>query len=267
VTDSSAANPGVPPARFVALRSALFLLLSWASVLLLVPIGILLSVPFPFAGRYGILSQWARIQLWLLRHVCGLDYHVEGRENIPPGAAIAFSKHQSAWETIGLQDILPAQTWVLKRELMWIPIFGWGLAQLRAIAIDRSAGRKAVQQIVDQGRERLQHGIWIIVFPEGTRVPVGQQRRFGVGGAALAAGTGYPVVPVAHNAGTFWRRREFAKRPGTVQVVIGKPIDPRGKTPEEINRLAAEWMAETMTRLEGKAPVMIVGGGESKKKG
>lgn len=263
----TASTPGTAPARFVTLRSALFLILSWASVLFLVPIGIVLSLPFSFPGRYRILSQWANIQLWLLRVICGLGYRVEGMENIPSGAAIAFCKHQSAWETIGLQHILPPQTWVLKRELMWVPVFGWGLAQLRAIAIDRSAGRKAVQQIVEQGRERLQHGIWIIVFPEGTRVPVGQQRRFGVGGAALAAETGYPVVPVAHNAGTFWRRREFAKRPGTVQVVIGKPIDTRGKTAEEINRLAAAWMSETMTRLEGKTPVQIGGGGESKKPG
>jgi 1-acyl-sn-glycerol-3-phosphate acyltransferase len=134
---------------------------------------------------------------------------------------------------------------------------------MRPIAINRSAGRRAVQQIVEQGLDRLRHGSWVIVFPEGTRVPVGQQRRFGIGGAALAAGTGYPVVPVAHNAGTFWPRRGFRKLPGTVHVIIGPPIDPQGKSADEINRIAAEWMTAAMTRLEGAAPVAVAG--ESRK--
>jgi 1-acyl-sn-glycerol-3-phosphate acyltransferase len=257
-------KPAVPAAPFVALRSALYNVLSWLSVLTLVPIGIVFAVPFRFPMRYRILSRWAELQLWLLRWLCGLDYRVEGLKHVPHGPAIVFCKHQSAWETIALQHILPPQTWVLKRELMWVPIFGWGLAQLRAIAIDRGAGRRAVQQIVEQGRERLEHGIWIVIFPEGTRVPVGQQRRFGIGGAALAAETGYPVLPVVHNAGTYWPRRGFRKRPGTVQVVIGPVIETRGKSAEQVNREAAEWMTKTMTRLEGAVPVAAVSG-DSKK--
>jgi 1-acyl-sn-glycerol-3-phosphate acyltransferase len=255
--------PGRNGASFVALRSALYNLLSWLSVIVLVPPVSLLVAPFPLPIRYSVLCRWAHLQMWLLRAVCGLRYEVEGMENVPPGAAIAFCKHQSAWETIALQDFLPRQTWVLKRELLWIPLFGWGLALMRPIAINRSAGRRAVQQIVDQGLDRLQGGTWVIVFPEGTRVPVGQQRRFGIGGAALAVGTGFPVVPIAHNAGTFWPRRGFRKQPGTVRVIIGPPIDPQGKSAEQINRAAAEWMTATMTKLEGAAPTLV--GSDSRK--
>jgi len=141
---------------------------------------------------------------------------------------------------------------VLKRELLWIPLFGWALALLRPIAIDRVAGRVAIEQVIEQGRERLQSGIWVVVFPEGTRVAPGTRRRYGIGGAALAAAGGYPVVPVAHNAGSFWPRRGFLKRPGMIRVVIGPVIDPRGKTAEDIRRQAEEWIENTMAGLEEK---------------
>ncbi len=208
----------------------------------------------PFPLRYRIISQWARWQVSLLKILCGLDYRVEGREHLPQGAAIIMSKHQSAWETIAFQEIFPPQTWVLKRELMWIPLFGWALALLRPIAIDRGAGRKAIEQVVGQGRDRLQSGIWVVVFPEGTRVAPGTRKRYGIGGAVLAAETGYPVVPVAHNAGSFWPRRGFLKKPGTVHVVIGPVIDPHGKTAEDIRRHAEEWIEGRMSDLEGNRP-------------
>jgi 1-acyl-sn-glycerol-3-phosphate acyltransferase len=192
--------------------------------------------------------------MFLLKHICGLDYRVDGLEHLPAGAAVILAKHQSAWETIAFQQIFPPQTGVLKRELLWIPLFGWALALLRPIAIDRGAGRVAIEQVIEQGRERLQSGIWVVVFPEGTRVASGTRRRYGIGGAALAAASGYPVVPVAHNAGFFWPRRGFLKRPGTIRVVIGPVIDPRGKTAEEIRRQAEEWIENTMARLEGKQP-------------
>jgi 1-acyl-sn-glycerol-3-phosphate acyltransferase len=210
----------------------------------------LLTVILPFAARYRLISAWARFQVFLLKHLCGLDYRVEGREHLPVGAAIILSKHQSAWETIVFQEIFPAQTWVLKRELLWIPLFGWALALLRPIAIDRSAGRKAIEQVIEQGRERLQSGIWVVVFPEGTRVAPGTRKRYAMGGAVLAAETGYPVVPVAHNAGSFWLRRGFIKRPGTVRVVIGPVIDPRGQTAEAIIKQAEEWIENKMVELE-----------------
>lgn len=208
------------------------------------------TIVLPFAIRSRLISGWARMQMFLLKYLCRLDYQVEGREHLPKGAAIILAKHQSAWETIAFQQIFPPQTWVLKRELMWIPLFGWALALTRPIAIDRGAGRKAVEEVITQGRDRLQSGIWVVVFPEGTRVAPRTRKRYAMGGAALAAETGYPVVPVAHNAGSFWLRRGFLKKPGTVRVAIGPTIDPRGRKPEEIIRQAEEWIESEMKELE-----------------
>ena len=231
-------------------RSVLFNLLLWGSVIIYAPLSLLTAV-LPFPVRYRIIRQWARWQVVLLKVLCRLDYRVEGREHLPAGAAIIFSKHQSAWETIVYQEIFPQQTWVLKRELLWIPFFGWALALLRPIAIDRGSGGKAIEQVVAQGRDRLRSGIWVVVFPEGTRVAPGTRRRYGIGGAMLAAETGYPVVPVAHNAGSFWPRRGFFKRPGTIQVVIGPAIEAQGKTAEQIRDLAETWIENKMQELEG----------------
>ena len=225
----------------------------WLSATVYAPLS-LLTIVLPFPWRYRLISRWARWQLFMLKHLCGLDYRVEGREHLPMGAAVILAKHQSAWETIAFQQVFPSQTWVLKRELLWIPLFGWALALLRPIAIDRGAGRQAIEQVIEQGRERLQSGIWVVVFPEGTRVAPGTRRRYGIGGAALAAASGYPVVPVAHNAGSFWPRRGFLKRPGTIRVVIGPVIDSHGRSAEEIRSQAEEWIENTMAGLEGKQP-------------
>ncbi|BAV34815.1 1-acyl-sn-glycerol-3-phosphate acyltransferase [Sulfuricaulis limicola] len=233
----------------IALRSLLFNLVMFVSVLIYAPL-MLPTALLPYPLRYRLISQWARFQVFLLKTLCRLDYRVEGLEHLPPGAAILLSKHQSAWETIAFQQIFPAQTWVLKRELMWIPLFGWALALTRPIAIDRGAGRKAVEAVVTQGRERLQSGIWVVVFPEGTRVAPGTRKRYAMGGAILAAETGYPVVPVAHNAGSFWLRRGFLKKPGTVRVVIGPTINPRGRKAEEIIKQVEEWIEGRMVELE-----------------
>ena len=235
----------------VSFRSVLFNFLMWLTVTVYAPLSLLTCV-LPFPRRYRLISRWARWQMFLLKHICGLDYRVEGREHLPAGAAVILAKHQSAWETIAFQQIFPPQTWVLKRELLWIPLFGWALALMRPIAIDRGAGRKAVEQVIEQGRERLQSGIWVVVFPEGTRVAPGHKRRYAMGGAVLAAETGYPVVPVAHNAGSFWPRRGFLKKPGTVRVAIGPAIDPRGQKAEEIIRQAEEWIENKMVELESK---------------
>ena len=233
-----------------ALRSLLFNLVMFSSVLVYAPLS-LFTFPLPPLVRYRFISEWARFHVWLLGTLCGLHYRVEGRELLPHHTtAIILAKHQSSWETLAFQQIFPPQVWVLKRELLWLPFFGWALALLDPIAIDRGAGRKAVKQIVDQGRQRLQTGRWVVVFPEGTRMSPGQHRRFGIGGAALAAETGYPVVPVAHNAGQHWPRRGFLKKPGTIRVVIGPAIDSRGKSAEEINRLAEAWVSDTMAQLE-----------------
>ncbi len=221
------------------------------TVLVFAPLA-LLTFPLPHPLRYRFISQWARLQTWLVGVLCGVRYRVEGREHLPKGPAIILAKHQSAWETIAFQKIFPIQTWVLKRELLLIPFFGWGLALMKPIAIDRGAGRKAVTQVIEQGQARLKEGIWIVVFPEGTRMAPGTTRRYGIGGAALAAASGYPVVPVAHNAGSFWPRRGFLKKPGTIRVVIGPVVHTHGKSAEDINRAVEEWIETTMTKIEAK---------------
>ena len=236
----------------LALRSLLFNLLMWLSVLVYAPLT-LLTFPLPYPLRYRFISLWARLQVYLARVLCGIRWQVEGREHLPKGPAIILAKHQSAWETLAFQELFPRQTWVLKRELLWVPFFGWGLALMKPIAIDRGAGRKAVMQVIEQGKERLEDGIWIVVFPEGTRVMPGQRRRYGIGGAALAVETGYPIVPVAHNAGCFWPKRGFLKRPGTIQIVIGPTIHTHGKSAEETIQRAEEWIETTMAEIgEGR---------------
>lgn len=208
-----------------------------------------LTFPFPFHLRYTFISQWARFNLWWLKLTCGLTYEIEGRENIPNEPAIVFCKHQSAWETLALQQIFPPQIWLLKRELLWIPFFGWGLAMLDPIAIDRNAGRRALRQLVEQGMQRLRTGRWVVIFPEGTRLAPGAHRRFLPGGAKLAQESGCPVVPVAHNAGCFWPRKSFLKRSGVIRVVVGPIIPSAGKSTSEINQLAENWINENADRL------------------
>jgi 1-acyl-sn-glycerol-3-phosphate acyltransferase len=198
-----------------------------------------------------IANAWGRSNLWLLKYICRLDYEVHGwEENFPQHNAIIMAKHQSSWETIALRGILPPQqAWILKRELMWIPLFGWALAASGAISIDRSAGRRALHQIIEQGIKRLRTGAWVIIFPEGTRTAPGQRRKYGIGGAMLAEKSGYPVIPIAHNAGVFWRRRSLKKYPGTIQVVIGPPIQSKGRSAAEINREVEEWIESTVASL------------------
>lgn len=233
----------------VVLRSLLFNLLMLVTVVIYALLS-LFTLPFSGLTRYRFISHWARLQVWLLKAVCNLTYRVEGRENLPDGPAIILSKHQSAWETLAFQVIFPPQVWVLKRELLLIPFFGWGLAMTQPIAIDRRGGARALEQIVKQGRDRLDSGRWVVVFPEGTRVGPGQTKRHGIGGAMLAAETGYPIVPVAHNAGSFWPRHGFIKRPGVVSVIIGPAIDSRGRSAQQIRDTAERWMRQAMVELE-----------------
>lgn len=209
-----------------------------------------LTFPFPQLVRYRIITSWSRIVVWLAWHVLGIRYRVVGRDNLPTsGGAVVLSKHQSAWETLALQEILPPLSFVMKRELLRVPFFGWGLAQLPMIAIDRGGGKDALAQVLDQGKTLLDNGYWVVVFPEGTRVPPGTARRYKLGGAWLASHTGTPVVPIAHNAGEFWRRNAFLKRPGEVLVSIGPAIDTRGLSPEEVNARAEQWIEGEMRRL------------------
>jgi len=212
----------------------------------------LFTAPLPYRMRYRLITSWTHFNLWCLKYVCGLDYEVHGRENIPTGPAVVMSKHQSAWETMALQKFFSPQVWVLKRELLYLPFFGWSLALLRPIAINRSAGTEAIRQLVEQGTERLQSGAWVVVFPEGTRIAPGQRGKYRAGGALLAEKAGYPVIPVAHNAGEFWGRKQWIKWPGTIQVRIGRPIDPKGSSAAKIRDQVEEWIENQMLEISGK---------------
>lgn len=235
------------------LRAILFYVgMSIALVITVVPTPLL--YPFPKRFHRAFLGYWAPMCLRWLKFTCNLDYRVKGAENIPHGPAIILAKHQSAFETVALQAIFPPQTWVLKKELMRIPFLGWSLAMLQSIPIDRSAGKKALRQVVEQGTDRLQQGIWLVIFPEGTRVAPGITGRYGIGGAMLACKSGYPVVPVAHNAGEFWPKQGFRKRTGTITVSVGPVIDPAGKSSAEVNELAKAWIEAECQRLSTLAP-------------
>jgi len=207
----------------------------------------------PYPAQFAIARSWARILFWVLERLCGLKYVVEGRERIPSGNHIVMSNHTSAWETVAQFLIFPPQVWVLKRELLWIPFVGWGLKLLRPIAINRGEGHRAVNQVVDQGKARLADGLWIIIFPEGTRVVAGETRKFGVSGALLAIASGHSVVPLSHNAGTFWARRGFLKKPGTIRVVIGEPIESAGKNPRELNEEVKQAIEAGLARIAAAA--------------
>ncbi|MEP7243461.1 MAG: lysophospholipid acyltransferase family protein [Gammaproteobacteria bacterium] len=211
---------------------------------------VIACVFLPFPRRFALARFWAHALLTVLRWTCKLDYVVEGRENLPPGNHIALWKHASSWETIAMAVVFPRQVWVLKRELTWIPFVGWGIRQLHAIAIDRKSGSSAVSQVVEQGKQRLAEGDWVIIFPEGTRMPPGQTRKYGVSGALLAKEAGHMIVPVAHNAGLYWQRRGLFKKPGTVRVVIGPPIAAAGMDPRVVNEQAQAWIESTLKTLQ-----------------
>lgn len=230
------------------LRSLAFWIVFPVSILLFATL-LLLAFAFPFRQRWTLLMVWVHFILWWLKVTCRLDHDVQGGENLDSSPAIVFSKHQSTWETIALHMFFPPLVWVAKRELILIPFFGWGLVLMKCILIRRGTGRAAIRQLVSQGQMRLEEGLWIVIFPEGTRIPPGQKGRYRIGGAVLAEQTGYPVIPVAHNAGEYWPRRSFIKYPGTIQVRIGKPIRPDGKSAEQILGEAADWIESQMAQI------------------
>ncbi len=230
------------------IRSSLFCLGLIVSTLIAVPITLLLLV-VPFAMRFRLVSNWARFNLWWLRVTCNIKAEITGLENIIDQPAIIMCKHQSAWETLVIQLLFPPQVWILKRELLWIPIYGWGLATMRPIAIDRSLGVRALKQIVLQGVERLNAGLWVVVFPEGTRIAPGKRQKYHPGGGMLAEKSGYPVIPIAHNAGHLWPRNSFLKWPGTIRMVIGAPVQTQGKKAAQITREVEEWIESTVAAL------------------
>jgi len=234
------------------LRSLIFSIgMILATVILATPC--ILTILIPYRWRYRYLNMWHRFVLWWLEVTCGVHYEIEGMENIDGiDPAIVFCRHESTWETLALTKFFPPQAWLLKRELLWVPFFGWALWVLEPIAIDRKAGRKALNKVIEQGKDRLGKGRWVIIFPEGTRLQPAQTRQFGIGGAMLAAKSGTSVIPVTHNAGEFWPKRGFIKHPGTIHVVIGPAIQTEGRKASEINREAEAWMNTTRADLLSK---------------
>lgn len=213
---------------------------------------ILIITPFqPFAVRSKIANRWGRANMYALKILCNLEYKVTNIENLPNKNCIVMANHQSAWETIALRDIIPPeQIWILKQELLAIPFFGWALIALQAISIDRVAGIKSLKQVIKKGTESLHQGRWVMIFPEGTRVPLGEHKKYNIGGAMLAEKSGYPILPIAHNAGKFWPRKGWRKHSGAIQVVIGPLITSEGKTAIQINNEVETWIRNYASSLD-----------------
>lgn len=231
-------------------RGVLALLIMTVMVAVVATPLILLSPLLGLRQRFRLSNAWCNSFVALSRWLLGIRFQVTGREHIADGGAIYFSNHQSALETFYLQTLLPPYVWILKRELLRIPGFGWGLAALKPIAIDRQAGQGAIDQLVEQGRARLQEGLSVLVFPEGTRIPPGTRRRFKLGGAILATETGADAIPIAHNAGLLWPPKSLLpRRPGVVDVVIGPPLDGAGKTAQELTDDIQAWVQTRLATL------------------
>lgn len=211
----------------------------------------ILTFPFPLRIRFGTVILWTNWIIKVLKVVCNIDYRLEGAENIPADRnGVILCKHQSTWETFFMPGLFHGPAIILKRELYWVPFFGWGLAVIDPIAINRSDRSSAMAQILKKGKKCLDEGRWVLVFPEGTRVAPGHAGHYRLGGARLAVHAGYPVIPVVHNAGRFWSRRKFIKRPGTVRVVVGPLIETKNRKPEEVLEEAKNWIEETMLRID-----------------
>lgn len=231
------------------IRSLLFTTLLFVTVLPYALFVILLR-PFGRAMSYRVAFAWAQLVLWCCRRIVGLDMSIEGSENLPDRNGVVFMKHSSAYETIAQFYVIPGdQAWVIKRELTWAPFFGWAISCISPIAINRKAGQSAVAQVEEQGKQRLAEGLWVMIFPEGTRMAAGTTRRYGISGTLLAQKAGALITPVAHNAGYFWPRRGMRKKPGTVRFVIGPPVDPRGRNPREVNTEIQAWVEAKVAEI------------------
>jgi len=228
------------------LRSLLFTVLM-AVATVIWSIGCVFFAPFPYAKRYYLTSRWNVFVIWSARVICGIRYEVRGMENLPDAPVVLLSKHQSAWETIFYLILMPRPlVFVFKKELTYVPFFGWGIALLRMIPIDRKKSRDAFAQVVTEGRKRLADGQWVIMFPEGTRIPVGQSGKYKHGGSRLAVETNTLVVPIAVNAGECWGKGSFIKTPGLITVSIGKPISPEGLEPVQLSQRVEKWIESEM---------------------
>jgi len=231
------------------LRSLLFYIGQIISTILIAPIGVI-AFPLNFKKRYYLITRWAVFNLWWLKICCNIRYEITGIDNIPEKPCIVMCKHQSAFETLALQQIFIPQVWILKKELLQIPIYGWGLASMQPIAINRDSAIKSFKQIADQGYERLKKGYWVIIFPEGTRVAPNEKKKYLPGGGMLAEKSGSQVVPVAHNAGRLWPRNSMIKKPGLITIKIGPAIKSKNKSAKEITKEVENWIE----RIVGELP-------------
>lgn len=229
-------------------RSTIFWIFHFVSMVLVVFL-VLVFFWLPVNQRYAIGSSWAKMNMHFLRWFCGLNYEIKGRENIPDEACLVISNHQSTWETMSFQHFLPNQLWVMKKELFRIPIFGWGLALMSPIAIDRSAGKKAVEQIIEQGEQKLTQGRWVVVFPEGTRISPGVESKYKMGAFIFASRIQHPVLPIAHNAGEFWPKHSFIKYPGTITVSIGESFNALGMDAADVKQKVENWIRHELLEI------------------
>ena len=236
------------------IRIALFYLLLGFTAFAWCLVSLVFAPFMPFRKRYRFVVQtWCRSAVWLAKVIVGLRYEVTGQENIPDKPCVILSKHQSTWETFFLSAYFEPLSQVLKRELLHVPFFGWAIMLLKPIAIDRNNPKAALRQVAKQGQERLDQGAWVLIFPEGTRVPVGQTGKFSRSGAALAVNAKLPVLPIAHNAGMFWPKSGWGKRPGTIRVLIGPPMSAESEGPRavaELNQRAEDWVNLQVSQLE-----------------
>ena len=244
-------NPLLPEPNFkIYLGSSLFFIYIFMSMVIFSLI-VILALAFPFSVRYQLGQWWVSSVLFMAKLCCGIKYEIEGLEHLPKNqAAVVLSKHQSAWETMALRQFLPQQVSLLKRSLLWIPFGGWALATLKPIAINRNNQKEALKILINQGSEALKEGLWVIIFPEGTRAAPREHKKFSAGGALLAHKNACPIIPLAHNAGSVWPRYSFLKYPGIIKVKIGPAIKVEGKKAREINTEAEEWIKQAMNEIE-----------------
>jgi len=235
---------------FLALRALLFYVGYALLVIFFSVTGVVFLSFAPYRLRSNYIFLWNRCTVIWAKITCGLKFEVIGEENLPQDRAyVALAKHQSQWETFFLQYFLAPAKIVLKKELLSIPVFGWGLKLTDPIAIDRSSPKKALKQMQQQGTESIKNNISVLIFPEGTRTPTGQVGKYARGGANIAIGSGAPVVPIAVNAGLFWPADKFLKYPGTITVVIGKPIESADMNSRELTEQTQQWIENEMLKL------------------
>lgn len=207
----------------------------------------------PYRWCFAFVSSWCTFNVHWLRITCGIQYKITGLENIPSQACVIMSNHQSTWETLAYPSIFPMLTWVIKKELLYIPFFGWGIASIQPIALDRKQGKKSIRQLISDGKSKLGLGRFLLIFPEGTRIPYGETRPLKAGGFVLAKQANVSILPVAHDAGRLWPRNGFLKNPGTIHVHIGQAMTTDAHSAEELRDQYSQWLNDKRAEMHNKA--------------